>query len=184
MERNERAFTGSTKTGCSTHRSRAQEEQRQAAATSDGRESERGGAMELHFTILCYVIAFLREKSPQEVNWLRTVNCLVIVEEPSIPFDLSESVSASSLGSDFEIENSSVRADLLAYIAASTTSTSTDKMGDSSIPISEIGNLVEKIVAASLEKLLQVDKAKDHVVIEDDKAKGESEKKEQMDDTW
>ncbi|KDP30686.1 hypothetical protein JCGZ_16393 [Jatropha curcas] len=35
--------------------------------------------------------------------------------------------------------------------------------------------LVEKIVVASLEKLLWSDKGKDHVVIEDDEAKGESE---------
>ncbi|KDP27387.1 hypothetical protein JCGZ_20211 [Jatropha curcas] len=57
-------------------------------------------------------------------------------------------------------------------------------MGDSSISIFEIEKLVEKIVAASLEKLLRTDRGKDHVVIEDDEAKGESEKKEHVDDTW
>ncbi|KDP33121.1 hypothetical protein JCGZ_13568 [Jatropha curcas] len=57
-------------------------------------------------------------------------------------------------------------------------------MGDSSILISKFEKLVEKIVASSLEKLLQSNKGKDHMVIEDDKVKGESEKKEQVDYTW
>ncbi|KDP34626.1 hypothetical protein JCGZ_11149 [Jatropha curcas] len=49
-------------------------------------------------------------------------------------------------------------------------------MGDTSILVIEI-EPVEKIVAASLEKLLRSDKGKDHLVIEDDEAKGESERK-------
>ncbi|KDP44299.1 hypothetical protein JCGZ_19166 [Jatropha curcas] len=57
-------------------------------------------------------------------------------------------------------------------------------MSDSSILISEIKKLIEKIVAANLEKLLWSDKGKDHVVIEDDEAKEEFKKKEQVDDTW
>ncbi|KDP21555.1 hypothetical protein JCGZ_03663 [Jatropha curcas] len=57
-------------------------------------------------------------------------------------------------------------------------------MGDTSIPVSGIEKIVEKIVAGSLEKLLLSDKGKDHVIVEDDEAKGESERKEDMDDTW
>ncbi|KDP27117.1 hypothetical protein JCGZ_22026 [Jatropha curcas] len=57
-------------------------------------------------------------------------------------------------------------------------------MGDSSIPASEIEKLVERIVAASLEKLLCSDKGKDHVVVEDKENKEEFEKKEQANETW
>ncbi|KDP20211.1 hypothetical protein JCGZ_10639 [Jatropha curcas] len=57
-------------------------------------------------------------------------------------------------------------------------------MDDSSILILKIERLVEKIVVASSGKLLQSDKGKDHMVIEDDEAKGEFEKKDQVADTW
>ncbi|KDP30101.1 hypothetical protein JCGZ_18233 [Jatropha curcas] len=44
--------------------------------------------------------------------------------------------------------------------------------------------MIERIVAASLKKLLRTDNGKEQVVIEDDEAKGESERKEHVDDTW
>ncbi|KDP36029.1 hypothetical protein JCGZ_09995 [Jatropha curcas] len=44
--------------------------------------------------------------------------------------------------------------------------------------------MIEKIVAASLEKLLHLDQGKEQVVIEDEEVKGESERKEHMGDTW
>ncbi|KDP24271.1 hypothetical protein JCGZ_26624 [Jatropha curcas] len=57
-------------------------------------------------------------------------------------------------------------------------------MAKSSIPVSEIEKMIEKIVASSLKKLIRSDKGKEQVVIEDEKAKDEFEKKEHIDDTW
>ncbi|KDP44565.1 hypothetical protein JCGZ_22147 [Jatropha curcas] len=57
-------------------------------------------------------------------------------------------------------------------------------MGETSIPVSNIEKVMEKIVAASLDKLLRSDKDKDHAIVEDDEAKGKSERKEQLDDIW
>ncbi|KDP41099.1 hypothetical protein JCGZ_03229 [Jatropha curcas] len=56
-------------------------------------------------------------------------------------------------------------------------------MAQRRIPVSIIGKMIEKIVAASLEKLMRSDKGKEKGVIEDDKeAKDESDKKEHVDD--
>ncbi|KDP32230.1 hypothetical protein JCGZ_13837 [Jatropha curcas] len=126
-----------------------------------------------------FKIASQRDKAPQEVSWLRADNHLVRAEEPSTLPDLPDSVPSSSSSSHFEIEYSSVQADLSVLA-----STSSDKMAEPSIPVSEIEKMIEKIVAASLEKLLRTDKGKEQVVIEDDEAKGESERKEHIDDTW
>ncbi|KDP36237.1 hypothetical protein JCGZ_09957 [Jatropha curcas] len=118
-------------------------------------------------------------------NWLRTDSQLVRVEEPSVPFDLSKLVFASSLGSHCEREHSPIEVGFSAPTIASTSaSSSTDNMGDGSIQALEIEKMVGRIVIASLEKLLRSDKGKDHVVIEDDENKEEFEKKEQVDDTW
>ncbi|KDP46804.1 hypothetical protein JCGZ_10794 [Jatropha curcas] len=106
-------------------------------------------------TLFQVKIAPQREKAPQEISWLRVNNYLVRVEEPSIPSDLSNSIFANSLGSCIEIENSPTQADFSA-----STSTSVDNMGETSVPISEIEKLVQKIVAAGLEKLLRLDKDK------------------------
>ncbi|KDP34435.1 hypothetical protein JCGZ_12795 [Jatropha curcas] len=57
-------------------------------------------------------------------------------------------------------------------------------MVEPSIPVSEIEKMIEKIVAYSLEKLLRSDKDKEQVVIEDEEAKVESERKQHVDDTW
>ncbi|KDP20418.1 hypothetical protein JCGZ_06026 [Jatropha curcas] len=116
-----------------------------------------------------------RDKAPQEVSWLTADNCLVRVEESSIPSDLHDSTTINSSSSRTEIEHSPVQTDLLVLA-----STSVDKMAEPSIPISKI----EKIVAASLEKLLRSDRGKEQVVIEDEEAKVESERKEPVDDTW
>ncbi|KDP30071.1 hypothetical protein JCGZ_18619 [Jatropha curcas] len=56
-------------------------------------------------------------------------------------------------------------------------------MAKPSIPVSEIEKMIEKIVAASLKRLLCSDKGKEQVVIKDEKAKVESERKEHVDDT-
>ncbi|KDP29465.1 hypothetical protein JCGZ_19294 [Jatropha curcas] len=88
-------------------------------------------------------------------------------------------VLTSSLGSLTEIGNFLVQADLsvLASIFV-------DSMGEPSVPVSEIEKMVKKIVAANLEKLLGSNKGKEQVIIEDDEAESESERKEHMDDTW
>ncbi|KDP24399.1 hypothetical protein JCGZ_26605 [Jatropha curcas] len=83
------------------------------------------------------------------------------------------------MGSRIEIQHFPAQA-----VLSVLTSTSIDKMVEPSIPIYDIEKMVEKIVATSLEKLLRSDKGKEQVVIEDDEAKGESERKEQVDDTW
>ncbi|KDP27659.1 hypothetical protein JCGZ_20007 [Jatropha curcas] len=44
--------------------------------------------------------------------------------------------------------------------------------------------MIERIVATSLEKFLCSDKGKEHVNVQDNEKKGESEKKEQVDETW
>ncbi|KDP45130.1 hypothetical protein JCGZ_17462 [Jatropha curcas] len=135
-------------------------------------------------TLFQVKIALRREKAPQEIKWLRMDSHLVRVEEPSIPYDLLDSVD-SSLGSCFEIENFQVQVDfqlqpllLLLFLLLTLVKVA--------FRFSEIEKLVEKIVAASLEKLLQSDKdkGKDHMVIEDDEAKGEFEGKEHVHDTW
>ncbi|KDP33077.1 hypothetical protein JCGZ_13614 [Jatropha curcas] len=57
-------------------------------------------------------------------------------------------------------------------------------MVEPNIPVSEIEKMIEKIVVASLEKLMRSDREKKKVVIEDDEeAKNESEKKERVDYT-
>ncbi|KDP47097.1 hypothetical protein JCGZ_03905 [Jatropha curcas] len=57
-------------------------------------------------------------------------------------------------------------------------------MAKTSVPLSDIEKMIEKIVSTSLEKLLLTDKGKEQVVIEDEEPKVESEKKEHVDDTW
>ncbi|KDP21711.1 hypothetical protein JCGZ_03585 [Jatropha curcas] len=58
-------------------------------------------------------------------------------------------------------------------------------MAEPSILILKIEKMIEKIVAASFEKLVRSDRRKEKVVVEDDEeAKDESEKKEHVDDTW
>ncbi|KDP23100.1 hypothetical protein JCGZ_00526 [Jatropha curcas] len=44
--------------------------------------------------------------------------------------------------------------------------------------------MVERVVVASLEKLLPFNKGKEHVVVEDEQNKGESKRKEQADEIW
>ncbi|KDP30283.1 hypothetical protein JCGZ_17153 [Jatropha curcas] len=124
-------------------------------------------------------IAPHRKKAPKAVNWLRSDNWLIKVEEPLTPFDLIDYAPSNSLGSRFEIEHFPIQKDLQVLA-----STSADKMVKPRIPISEIEKMIEKIMATSLEKLLQTDKGKEQVVIEDDEVKGESERKENFDDTW
>ncbi|KDP24722.1 hypothetical protein JCGZ_25713 [Jatropha curcas] len=112
------------------------------------------------------VIAPRRDKAPQEISWLRADNRLVRVEEPSTPSDLPDLVPTSSLGSRTEIENFLIQAKL--SVSASTL---VDNMGTTSVPMLDIEKMIEKIVAASLEKLLRSDKGKEQVIIEDDEAK-------------
>ncbi|KDP41090.1 hypothetical protein JCGZ_03220 [Jatropha curcas] len=86
----------------------------------------------------------------------------------------------SPLGSRFKIESSSVQVDFSA-----STFTSSNRMRETNVPLSDIEKMIEKIVAANLEKLMRSNKGKEKVVIEDDKeAKDESEKREHVDDTW
>ncbi|KDP27073.1 hypothetical protein JCGZ_22070 [Jatropha curcas] len=55
-------------------------------------------------------------------------------------------------------------------------------MAETSVPLSKMEKMIEKIVAASLEKFMRSDKGKEKVVIEDDEeAKDESEKREHVD---
>ncbi|KDP26279.1 hypothetical protein JCGZ_22303 [Jatropha curcas] len=94
-------------------------------------------------------IASRTNKVPEEASWLRADNRPVRVEEPSTPSDLPNTAPASSSGSRFEIDYSLVQTDLSVLA-----STSIDKMTEPSIPIVEMEKMIEKIVAASLEKLL------------------------------
>ncbi|KDP24237.1 hypothetical protein JCGZ_26642 [Jatropha curcas] len=57
-------------------------------------------------------------------------------------------------------------------------------MGDRSILASKLEKMIERIVASSLKEFLCFDKGKEHVNIEDDENKGESEKEELGDETW
>ncbi|KDP36498.1 hypothetical protein JCGZ_09343 [Jatropha curcas] len=119
------------------------------------------------------------EKAPRTISWSRTNSWLIKIEEPSTPSDLPSSASSSPLGFCFEIENSPVRTD--SPISASTIA---DRMAKSSVHLSEMEKMMQRIVASSLEKLMRFDKGKEKVVIEDDgEAKGESEKKEHVDNT-
>ncbi|KDP20568.1 hypothetical protein JCGZ_04176 [Jatropha curcas] len=57
-------------------------------------------------------------------------------------------------------------------------------MAETSVPLFEMEKMIEKIVAASLEKFMRFDKGKEKVVIEDDeKAKDEFEKRVYVDGT-
>ncbi|KDP27388.1 hypothetical protein JCGZ_20212 [Jatropha curcas] len=82
-------------------------------------------------------------------------------------------------GSRFKIEYSPVQTDLSVLA-----STSADKMAKTSVPLSDIEKMIEKMVASSLKKLLQTDNGKEQVVIEDEEPGVEFERKEHIDDTW
>ncbi|KDP29966.1 hypothetical protein JCGZ_19111 [Jatropha curcas] len=49
---------------------------------------------------------------------------------------------------------------------------------------SKLEEMNERVVASNLEKLFRSDKGNEHVNVEDDENKGESEKKEQANETW